>query len=1169
MLFQKYFVNLARLFNIVTIQMSRQHLLLYLLLILFSIPLHGQDEPGSNIVSRTFLSADGAKQIEQRVYDNGLGDIIQEVQSFPGSTLPSIFVHHEYDEYRRKVKTWLPVISSGSDFIKGKMINYYAGKQYDEDSTPFTRTEYDNFLPSQPSAQYKAGDQWQDNDKKVSITYSEYVGTGMFLDYYNDDEDKEEEEEDIYTLSNVKYLCTRTIDEDSCLQAEYTDLNGRVMITETSQGRTYYLYDLKGDIRYVIPPALSAYILSHYEEDTDVPNSDEMVRKYAYIYRYDNQRHCIYKKLPGCEPVYYVYDRAGRCILTQDGNQRQKGEWTYNIPDKFGRPCISGVCYNDITYSAEPLHSKFVYVEYGGKLAKIDEPAPIDRPRSLTDNISISATTGVSSPISKPYPYEDSYASFATIGGYTVHNIVLKKQTLYSATYYDDYSFIGDNGVSSSLTASSVADFPIDTSLGHGLQTGSATAVLNDGKVTGYTYSAMYYDSRYQVAQVRSTNHLGGTDITYTSYSFTGKPLAVKVLHTTGNSGTVEVNSTYTYDGADRKDSYTLSIAHGEPLISATQAYEYDELGRLKRNNRQSKSNVDLDIEYEYDLHGWLKNITTRNFSEELFYADGLGTPCYNGNISSVKWKTRGSAIHGYKYSYDNANRLIQGIYGEGDALDSYGKYNESVEYDAAGNIKAILRYGKTSPTTYGQMDRLILSYDGYQLANVSEDLKDHDFAGSFEYKQAKGSQYMYDKNGSMIADKSRGIAFIAYDVNNSPNKIYFTNGNVTKYVYSATGQKLRTVHYTAKPNITREFGIKPEELTKAQILYADSTDYLLGGNLIFKNGKIEKLLFDGGYALASATSPSTDKFFIYYYNQDHLGNIRVVEGQRGNVQQLTNYYPFGAPFVESSSYYKPDYQPYKYNGKELDLMHGLNTYDYGARQYDPILAKWDRVDPLAEKYYDTNPYTYCLNNPIKYVDIKGFAPGDFFRTVDEAAKDFGYCYNGNSIVQNREYGTTIFLVINSNNEIGYTYNIPSVGKENCVMIDNAPIGNKVVATAHTHGKFVEAQNPEFSNYNNEFSGIRTKIGGKILPIENRKVVNANNDIGNANSLKIDSYVVTPNGSLQKYNHKTGEITVISTDMPSDKNDPTRLNNRNPSNNESDQDSDVLELLRRILYQQY
>ena len=32
--------------------------------------------------------------------------------------------------------------------------------------------------------------------------------------------------------------------------------------------------------------------------------------------------------------------------------------------------------------------------------------------------------------------------------------------------------------------------------------------------------------------------------------------------------------------------------------------------------------------------------------------------------------------------------------------------------------------------------------------------------------------------------------------------------------------------------------------------------------------------------------------------------------------------------------------QPYKYNGKELDLMHGLNTYDYGARQYNPVTGR-------------------------------------------------------------------------------------------------------------------------------------------------------------------------------------------------------------------------------------
>ena len=64
--------------------------------------------------------------------------------------------------------------------------------------------------------------------------------------------------------------------------------------------------------------------------------------------------------------------------------------------------------------------------------------------------------------------------------------------------------------------------------------------------------------------------------------------------------------------------------------------------------------------------------------------------------------------------------------------------------------------------------------------------------------------------------------------------------------------------------------------------------------------------------------------------------------------------------------------QKYKYNGKELDVMHGLNTYDYGARQYNPVTARWDRMDPLCEKYYSVSPYGYCGDNPIRFIDIDG-----------------------------------------------------------------------------------------------------------------------------------------------------------------------------------------------------
>ena len=100
--------------------------------------------------------------------------------------------------------------------------------------------------------------------------------------------------------------------------------------------------------------------------------------------------------------------------------------------------------------------------------------------------------------------------------------------------------------------------------------------------------------------------------------------------------------------------------------------------------------------------------------------------------------------------------------------------------------------------------------------------------------------------------------------------------------------------------------------------------------------------------------------------------NNREVLSTGGSVQQVTNYYPFGAPYADPAAVVDADYQPHKYNGKELDKMHGLNTYDYGARQYYSILGRWDRVDPLAEKYYSVSPYMYCNNNPIKYIDPDG-----------------------------------------------------------------------------------------------------------------------------------------------------------------------------------------------------
>ena len=102
----------------------------------------------------------------------------------------------------------------------------------------------------------------------------------------------------------------------------------------------------------------------------------------------------------------------------------------------------------------------------------------------------------------------------------------------------------------------------------------------------------------------------------------------------------------------------------------------------------------------------------------------------------------------------------------------------------------------------------------------------------------------------------------------------------------------------------------------------------------------------------------------------DYLGNNRMVVNKNGTVEQITHYYPYGGVIGDIST--NENLQKYKFEGKELDRTFGLDNYDIHARQYFAMMPTWNRIDPLAEKYYGISPYSYCGGDPINWMDYDG-----------------------------------------------------------------------------------------------------------------------------------------------------------------------------------------------------
>jgi RHS repeat-associated protein len=391
---------------------------------------------------------------------------------------------------------------------------------------------------------------------------------------------------------------------------------------------------------------------------------------------------------------------------------------------------------------------------------------------------------------------------------------------------------------------------------------------------------------------------------------------------------------------------HTVTIPTGQTMQAGTlfnkgtlQNFGILQMGTLAGSNTGTLQTLN----YKYHIRGGLKginldannNLMNSLFSYKLDYEDD-GT-YFDGNIRKQTWKSNlDNTTRSYTYGYDGGSRIESGIYASTQTNENYSL--NSVSYDGNGNILTLSRNGFKSNSTFGLVDNLVYGYS----TNSNKILKVDDLSNeTASFEDVAGNDYSYSLDGSLTSDANKGISVIEYNYLKLPRRI--VKGAVTiLYQYDTSGKKLK-------------------ETIGSQV-----TDYV--GNLIYKNGVLYQLGHDEGRIINGEYE---------YHIKDHLGNLRVAFRDSLGIAKIVqaNSYGIWGEELPTLSYLKPTWKEdkFKFTGKEELPETGYT--DFGARLYDKFVPRFISVDPMAEQWNFVSPYTYTLNNPLRFIDPDGNGP--------------------------------------------------------------------------------------------------------------------------------------------------------------------------------------------------
>ena len=331
------------------------------------------------------------------------------------------------------------------------------------------------------------------------------------------------------------------------------------------------------------------------------------------------------------------------------------------------------------------------------------------------------------------------------------------------------------------------------------------------------------------------------------------------------------------------------------------------------------------------------------------------------GNITAIKQST-GSYFPLVSYGYDDQGQLISEKFydgignGESHITDSY-----TYTYDTAGNILSVKKNGVTIKSyTYstGDWKDLLTAVDGSPIVYEGQTYS----GGTVSGTAISGNPIRYT-NGTqtytnLTWQHGRQLTSLT------------TNGRTYTYDYDVDGIRTEKVG----DGVGHDYITQNGKVVREHITSYNGWDWIL--DFIYDNaGRPFALKYsnDGG-----------ENFTTYYYVLNLQGDVVALLNASGTVIARYTYNAWGKLLSvttdNGTAITNPldiaHLNPLRYRGYYYDSETGF--YYLQSRYYDPVSHRFINADSIAstgQGFIGTNMFAYCLNNPLKYVDVYGTVP--------------------------------------------------------------------------------------------------------------------------------------------------------------------------------------------------